>query len=317
MKISVIVPVYNAEKYLEACLDSLLQQTYKNLEIIVINDGSSDHSLEIARKYEKNHNCIRVYDQVNKGVSSARNNGIAYVTGDWISFIDADDTLDSDMYECLIRTQKEYSADIVHCGYKHVVGEEIRLIHDTGMVLEQTSEEALNCLIARKYFVGSLWNKLFSVKIIQGLSFREDLKINEDILFVFQAFSKCKKAVFIDLAKYNYIAHRDSSACFVTKTLKKTLDSTIVNKIIYETSKGTVNENIAAKRYMASLNVLYRCESKSDRKRTAFLLWELSKKYRSVGFKIKLAAFMSRFCPPGYAFVFGVYDKIRKPNWEV
>lgn len=107
LRISVIIPVYNTERYLHRCLDSIINQTYKNLEIICINDGSSDNSLDILREYEKNDTRITVITQKNSGLSAARNLGMAYSTGDFISFVDSDDSLVLTCYETCIRYASE------------------------------------------------------------------------------------------------------------------------------------------------------------------------------------------------------------------
>lgn len=231
MKISVIVPVFNCEVFLSDCVASILAQSYRNLEIILIDDGSTDTSGALCDSFADEDSRIQVIHQSNQGVSAARNEGMRIANGDLISFIDADDTLDSDMYEFLVNLLEQYDADIAHCAYRHVVGEEIRLVHDTKKVYLQDRQKALQCLVGSTLFVGSLWNKLYRREILCGITFDESLKINEDILFNYWAFKNAKKTVFADSAKYNYIAHLTSSACFVTASTKKMLDACRVNKI--------------------------------------------------------------------------------------
>ncbi len=116
-KISVVIPVYNVEKYLETCLNSVINQTYKNLEIIVVNDGSKDSSLEICKKYEKLDNRIILIDQKNRGLSGARNVGIKKATGDYIHFLDSDDYITLNYYEKMIEALSDTDADIVVGGF--------------------------------------------------------------------------------------------------------------------------------------------------------------------------------------------------------
>ncbi len=111
-KVSVIVPVYNVEKYLEECIESLINQTLTDIEIICINDGSTDNSLKILEELQKKDNRIKIINQKNSGVSSARNNGIENATGEYIGFVDSDDWIDSDYYEKLYNTAKKYNSDI-------------------------------------------------------------------------------------------------------------------------------------------------------------------------------------------------------------
>lgn len=142
-KISVIIPVYNSEKFLDACIDSIVKQTYQNFEIILVDDGSTDDSPSLCDQYAAQDKRIKVIHQDNQGVSAARNNGLDLATGDLVSFIDSDDTLDEDMYELLVKLFEENSADITHCGYKHLVGDEVRLVHDTHEIIVQQHDEAL------------------------------------------------------------------------------------------------------------------------------------------------------------------------------
>lgn len=321
MKISVIIPVYNCEKYLQDCLKSVIGQTYKDLEIIIIDDGSTDNSGIICDQFAKLDSRIQVIHQENRGVSAARNIGILQMSGELVSFIDADDTLDTDMYEFLFSLMNDYSADIVHCGYRHIVGEEIRLVHDSRQIVPQNSEEALTCLIGARLFVGSLWNKLYKAKLIKNLTFDEDIKINEDILFNFQVFSKADKIVFADYTKYNYIAHRDSSACFVTPDLKKSSDSCKVNRYIYENSGGNSYISIAAERYIRSLSGYYRvcnaAQKKKEKKIIRSTLWQVYRTNPGLGKNMKVTAIMLKYIPWVYIVIYKFYDKLRKPNWEV
>ena len=130
-KISIIVPIYNIEKYLPRCLDSILAQTYKNLEVILVDDGSVDNSGMIADKYARNDQRIIVIHQVNKGVSAARNAGLDLATGDYIGFVDGDDYIEPDMYEILMRIIDEQQVDIAHCGYQMVYPSRIDYYYNT------------------------------------------------------------------------------------------------------------------------------------------------------------------------------------------
>ena len=123
-KISVIIPIYNSSQTLERTINSVITQTYKNLEIILVNDGSTDDSIEICKKYAEKDNRIIIVNQENKGVGEARNHGIDISTGDFISFVDSDDTMDENLYKELIATQIVTNADIVESGAKVVLGKD-------------------------------------------------------------------------------------------------------------------------------------------------------------------------------------------------
>ena len=114
--ISVIIPVYGVEKYISQCLESVINQTYKNLEVIVVNDGTKDRSAEIAKEYAAKDSRIKVYDFENGGLSVARNRGLEIATGEYISYLDSDDYLDTKMYETLLEAAMKNDADMVKCG---------------------------------------------------------------------------------------------------------------------------------------------------------------------------------------------------------
>ena len=319
MKISIIIPVYNCEKFIANCIDSVLQQTWRDYEIIIVTDGSTDSSGKICDEFARKDDRITVIHQENYGVSHARNIGLLHATGEAISFIDGDDTLESEMYEVLIQAMQEHNADISHCGYKHIVGEEIRLVHDTKRVLVQEQQEALECLVSGRFFGGGLWSKLFRRELLNGLTFRENLKNNEDILFNYEAFSKAKKVVFIDSALYNYIARLGTSAIFKTPDEKKIKDACEVSEYIYEESKGEKLEDIAAERYIRSLSGYYQyCMSnrKEKCKDISSIMKKVADDTGNLGRNMSITVKLICYCPWLYRIVIRLYKKIRKPQWE-
>ena len=316
MKISVIVPVYNCGEYLSDCLDSILGQTYQNFEIILIDDGSQDCSGAICDAYGAKDSRIRVIHQKNHGVSHARNTGLTLATGDAISFIDGDDTLEPDMYELLVKTMQEHEADIAHCGFFRVEHNSRKPIYGTKAIHIHDKEEAVGVLLKGNLFNGALWNKLFRVHITNGLSFREELKINEDILFCFEAFGKAEKSVFADYAKYNYFVRENVSACFTTASEKKRMDSLWVSAYIYEKLAGTTLERYAADRYLRGLSREFRF-CRVGRKKQAERIWHIYRSCPEVSSNMQLTAKLIRFVPFVYTALYEVYDRVRKPVWEV
>lgn len=320
MKISVIVPIYKCEQFLPACLDSILSQTYTDLEIILVDDGSPDQAPQICDEYEKADVRIKVIHQENQGVSAARNVGLRLASGELISFIDSDDTLEPDMYELLIRTMRDYNADISHCGFNRVEDGVVHPIYDSKQTVLQTSEEAISCLLTGRLFTGSLWNKLFRKTLLDGLSFREELKINEDVLFDFEAFKRAKRIVFSDYAKYNYMVRQSNSACFVTPNEKKLKDSLWVNRYMYEALSKSDLADAAAERYLRCLSGYYRygaAHKKNDCNTTAHIIWDVARNTKNLGRSMKLTVSLIHCCPGLYCLIYSVYDRIRKPNWEV
>lgn len=186
--ISVIVPVYNVEDYLETCLDSLVSQTYKNLEIILVDDGSIDQSGAICDSYANKYHQIHVIHQANQGVSAARNAGLRYSHGNYIGFVDPDDFLDSNMYEFLLKNMKEYRCQIATCGVQNIDYFTREVMMATPQIddVVLNKENFLKRLLNGKDMTTSVWNKLFDRDLIQNIYFDESMKIGEDFDWLFR-----------------------------------------------------------------------------------------------------------------------------------
>lgn len=318
-KISVIIPAYNVAQWLPRCIESVLGQTYQNLEILLIDDGSTDDTVSIIDAYAEKDPRIIAIHQENHGVSHARNQGLLLATGDLIAFIDSDDALEPDMHELLVQVMEAHNADISHCGYKHIVRDEIRLVHDTRRILPQSRDEALCCLVGGRLFDGGLWNKLFRREVLSGLRFREGIRMNEDILFCFEAFCRAEKTVFADYALYHYYARIGESAVFTVPDEKKLTDSVMVNREIYQRLRDTKLHDIAAERYIRTLSGYYlfcmdhKCASCRE---IASEIQTVADSADSLGRNMTATVLMIRYCPWLYRLVRRVYSKIRKPHWE-
>ncbi|MGN1181350.1 MAG: glycosyltransferase family 2 protein [Suilimivivens sp.] len=211
-KISVIVTAYNIEQYLPRCLDSLLKQTYEPLEIIVVDDGSTDATAAICDEYAKRAENIKVMHRENGGPSAARNTGLTAAQGDYIGYVDGDDFIEPDMYESMLMACIRTNADIAICSYRPV-GEGAEEFHPTGNVIELSREQALELYISghsQYHIYHSVWSKLFSRKVIENIAFREGRK-SEDIMYTTQALAAASKCVFLDTPYYNYMVDRDTS----------------------------------------------------------------------------------------------------------
>lgn len=192
--ISIIIPVFNAEKYLSECIESILKQTYKEFEVILIDDGSTDQSLNILKKYQKKDYRIRIIHQENKGVGVARNNGIDNAKGEFIIFVDADDVLpENSLYDRLSAVK---NADMAICGYGYFSESGKR---DTLAECEDTvwnKIQALNNIAVDGTFgyQGYLWNKIYVKNIIDRhkIRFAENIAYNEDKLFNIEYVMSCK-----------------------------------------------------------------------------------------------------------------------------
>lgn len=203
-KISVIVPVYRVESYLPRCLDSILAQSYSNLEVILVDDGSPDQSGEICDEYARRDKRIRVIHQINQGVSAARNAGLAVATGEWIGFVDGDDWIDPEMYEYLHELSKNYHSSLVQCGiFIEEQGNRIALYAPNRIYKVELTDNPSN-KIFWEYFANSSCCKLFKRSMIAGLLFNTAFQIGEDALFNLNALSICRETVFGDKIYYHY-----------------------------------------------------------------------------------------------------------------
>ena len=210
--ISVIVAVYNIEKYIEKCILSLINQTYTNLEIILVDDGATDSSGQICDSYAKKDERIKVIHRENGGLSAARNTGIESAGGEYISFVDGDDWIDADMYECLVKAAVSFSAELVACRYRCVYPEitvdnstDRVLVFEGTKMLEKYLEEDENCLIQH-----AAWNKLYKRELLLTERFPEG-KWYEDVVFSAKMLANIQTGVYLDSAKYNYILQRQGS----------------------------------------------------------------------------------------------------------
>lgn len=215
-KISIVVPAYNVEKYIERTVQSICNQTYENLEIILVNDGSKDQTPEILEKLATKDARIKVLHQKNGGVTRARLNGVKASSGEWIGFIDGDDYIEPHMYEMLIGNAIKYKADISHCGYQMVFPSRIDMYYGTGTLIEQDNKKSVKDLLQGKIVEPGLCNKLFNRKVFDGLlngsKMDFSIKNNEDLLMNYYLFSEAQKSVFIDECPYHYQVRKGSAA---------------------------------------------------------------------------------------------------------
>lgn len=210
-KISIIVPIYNVEQYLDKCVESLVNQTYKNLEIILVDDGTKDKSGEMADLWSIKDDRIKVIHKKNGGLSDARNAGIKIATGEYIAFVDSDDWTNYKMYEILISNLEKYNADISVCAVKKVYEEDV--VNEKQVVNKDicvfTAEEALENLIDEGILKQTVWNKLYKREVIDGIYF-EFGKIHEDEFWTYQIFGKCEKIVYTYEQLYYYLQRSGS-----------------------------------------------------------------------------------------------------------
>lgn len=226
--LSIIVPIYNAEAYIRRCLDSLLAQTYQPLEIILIDDGSSDGSASICQEYAQSAAQIRLYQQQNEGVSSARNLGLAMARGDLIGFCDADDWVEADYYERMVEMMQKHDAQMVFSGYEEFFEKtgRSRQHHPAKSGLADGYESLKQCVLPQRdgYFT-SLWNKIFQKEILLGtdgqfFTFPTDIAVGEDELLLVQCCPKAQRVFLCPQGGYHWVV-RDGSACHSTRVTEQ------------------------------------------------------------------------------------------------
>ena len=215
IKVTVIIPIYNLEKYLKKCVESLLSQTLKEIEFIFIDDGSNDKSLELLKDLVKKDDRVKIISKNNSGVSASRNLAIDLANGEYIGFVDGDDTIDKDMFKKMYFSAKQENSEMVICNFKLIKNDKV----EYNEYLKRYS-----CCNLKKFFVedillklknGYIWNKLYNKEIIQRnkIKFDENVSINEDTIFNLEYLKYVKKISYVDYTLYNYIQRKNSAIC--------------------------------------------------------------------------------------------------------
>lgn len=211
-KISVIVPVYNIEGYIERCLKSIQKQTYPRFEVIIIDDDSTDNSLLLCQKFAKKYRNFRVISQKNQGLSAARNAGIKQATGDFLAFVDGDDEILPNFLADLMTAAETTGAEIAICGFFEVYPKNTRIVKTKSrqsMTVKTGREAVKDLLIFQKNIEIMTWNKLYKKELFHKVRFPVG-KICEDNLTTYKLLARAKKVVYLDLALYRYFRRNNS-----------------------------------------------------------------------------------------------------------
>lgn len=205
-KVSVCIPVYNAEKYISECLDSLIKQTLREIEIICVNDGSTDNSPEIIKQYQKKHKNIKLINQKNQGLGGARNTGIENATGKYVGFVDADDFVDEEMYEALYRLAEDKGCEIAMCSLRFEPNTQTK---------KHLWYKPYNGVINGEFLDRNIqpWNKIVSRDLIERIDFRFFPKNGDDMFILLML--EANNIVSVDKEYYHYrIGHSTMSNTF-------------------------------------------------------------------------------------------------------
>jgi glycosyltransferase involved in cell wall biosynthesis len=311
--LSIIIPVFNKEQYIDSSIESILNQTFADFEIILVNDGSTDASGERCNYFAQLDPRVRVVHQKNQGVSSARNHGLQIAKGKYIGFVDCDDTLEPDMYETLVGNALRHQADVSICGVQKVFADKTEVYFGTKKTRIYNNVEATAGLL-KKEFLRSVYDKVYESGLAKSVLFKG--QIYEDILYNFTVLSKARKTVFEDVVKYNYLIRENSVS--MSKFNAKYMDTITVSKQMVDVCKRqmpalldeAVNFDFIA--HISLLNIILISEKNkflNEYKEVAGSLstypWYASRK--AINWKHKSAYYMFKFSPALYEHMMKLY----------
>ena len=308
--ISVIVPYYNSAKYFESCLQSIINQTYKKLEIILVDDGSTDESRDIAKKYKGIDNRITILYKKNGGVSSARNYGLEYAHGDIIAFVDSDDSIEVDMYEKMM-AEFDADTDIVCCGINriNIQGKKINKISQTANI-SMSPKEAMEACLKEQYIYFDVYTKLFKIWLFNEkenkIRFPEG-RLMEEAAVLPLLFHKSRHIKYIGQAKYNYYIRENS---YTTKFLTEECYFIYDTINAYEKKLHLLFDEIESALTLWKIKkclYLYRTALKQKKhidkkvfqtiKEYFYTIWARAIAYKGITLKEKIMIFQMRFFP--------------------
>ena len=321
--ISIVIPCYNIESYIARTLDSVFGQTYPNLEVIAVDDGSKDGTGAVLDRYAEREPRLHVLHQNNQGVSYARLNGVSASSGDYIGFVDGDDLIDPDMYERLYQNAIHYKADISHCGYRMVFPDRTDYYYNTGETVLQNRKRGISDLLEGTSVEPGLWNKLFRrelfVKLLQGKTVMDmTMRENEDLLMNYCLFSESAQSVYEDFCPYQYLIRNSSSSQGGLKPHILTDPVHIGELLLEETKQDPDWYRLAARYYVTKLikaatvrqgfssDKMSEIRKAAHEKLTAFLPEYLSLPGENA--KRKLLAAWAAYAPHLYSAVHQIYS---------
>lgn len=279
--ISVIIPVYNVEKYLERCIASILTQSYKNLEIILVDDGSSDNSGTICDRYRETDTRVRVFHKKNGGQSSARNLALDNAHGEWIAFVDSDDWVDMDYIKLMFEHASLTNSQISIISSVNTVNENISIKKTHPSLVLMDNEQAITNLLYQRFFSFAAYGKLYSKELFKNIRFPEG-KLYEEMEPIYKVFVKAEKVVFSNEKLYFYF-QRQGSTVRSKFSIREKMDYVENTKIVLEDVKRKYPNltNAAISRLLwADIHVLVHMDDTRKYENEYKLLWKDIKKNR-------------------------------------
>lgn len=318
-KISIIIPVYKVEGLLEKCVDSVIEQTYTNIEIILVDDGSPDNCGMICEVYKKKDNRIKVIHKKNGGLSSARNAGLEIATGDYIGFVDSDDMISQNMYEDLYNAMIQYDSDISICGYYEVINGKCIIPFDIERTICYSNKEAVKELLNDKTIKCFAWNKLYKKTLFNKIEFPEGRNF-EDVYVMHKLFNISKKIVLINKYCYFYLQREGS----ITQNFnsKNRIDYFNAHMTRLKDLKSEYPENVDKElneTVNAGLNVFYYSSRKKWKEeelveiREFLLNSEIVVQYKGyISLKLKKLLNIFKYSPRLYKIIYKTFINIKK-----
>lgn len=259
MDVSVIIPVYNTEKYLATCINSVLQQENVSLEIILVDDGSTDSSASICDNYANKHDNIKVIHIQNSGPATAKNEGLKYAQGNYIALTDSDDKMEPLMLHKMVSAGYKYDADIICCNYKQIDEQgQISHLNSTFMQYVLNHEEALIHFFSKDLIYSQCWTKIYKRQMLIDYHIENDpgLRTDEDFIFNIKAFTKAKTTVIVDEPLYEY-THRENSLAhaYFKVNISQYIDNRI--KRVQVTQEAIKNESNSVKEWSMVHIIMY------------------------------------------------------------
>ena len=322
--VSIIVPVYNASKYLENCLNSILKQTYNNIEVILIDDGSTDNSLEICKEYKKNDKRIKIIHKENGGISSVRNLGVKESKGKYICFVDSDDYIEKDYVEVLYSGIKKYKTKLCFGGYRNVYNDGTAVDKFSNKTYKLSKVKTLNKLLYVDGVDVSPWSKIYEKSLFDDITYPEG-RIFEDTATTYKLIDKCDNIAICDYPIYNYCIRSSSitSSKFNIKKMDWIISSIEMTHYLKKKYKE-LNDACLAYMMYAHIGVLSSLAMndknyKKERKELVLYVKSNRKKYikdKNVSKKYKLVANIISFNYGLFKIFLKIYQKIIVKRYE-